>query len=79
MSSALTINNFRDDIDELFERILKTGIPLETEYKGKKLMISIADAPEKLSRLRPHPDCITGNPEDIVHMDWSSEGFAKRG
>ncbi|MCP4112200.1 MAG: type II toxin-antitoxin system Phd/YefM family antitoxin [Desulfobacteraceae bacterium] len=72
MSAALTTNNLRDDMDELFEGVLKTGIPLEIEYKGKKFMISIAGASEKLSKLRPHPDCITGNPEDIVHMDWTS-------
>jgi predicted DNA-binding antitoxin AbrB/MazE fold protein len=29
--------------------------------------------PNKLAKLTPHPDCIIGDPEDLVHIDWISE------
>ncbi|MDM8537817.1 hypothetical protein QUF70_13755 [Desulfobacterales bacterium HSG17] len=73
MASVVSINQFRTDIDRLFEHILKDNKPLEIEYKGKKLIISLAEPEDKLAKLKPHPDCIKGDPEDIVHMDWSSE------
>jgi hypothetical protein len=34
-----------------------------------------ADAPRAFSieNLEPHPDGIVGDPDELIHMDWSSE------
>jgi hypothetical protein len=32
-----------------------------------------SDAPSNLDRLVPHPGSIVGDPEDLVHIDWSGE------
>ncbi len=44
MSSAPTAAYFQSDIDRLLEKILETGMPLEIEHKGKKLLISVTEA-----------------------------------
>ncbi len=73
MSSAISLNRFRSDTEQLLEKIIKTGMPLEIEYKGKKFIITAAERRDKLANLEPHPECISGDPEDIVHIDWSGE------
>ncbi|OQY57617.1 MAG: hypothetical protein B6245_16120 [Desulfobacteraceae bacterium 4572_88] len=73
MPSALSENGFQSGMDLVFEKILETGMPLEIEYKGETFVISTVISPDKLANLRPHPDCLRGDPEDIVHMDWTKE------
>jgi len=72
MSTVISLDYFQTNYDRLFKDISETGIPAEIEYKGKKFVISIAET-DKLSNLKPHPDCIEGDPEDIVQIDWSGE------
>lgn len=66
-------SNLRKDIYRLLDRILETGEPLEIERNGQFLKV----VPElrkgsKLSRLVRH-DCMAGDPEELVHLDWSGE------
>lgn len=69
----ITASALRQDIYRLLDRVLETGEPLEIERNGKRLLVTLADAPPKLSRLTPHPDFLVGDPEDFVHIDWSDE------
>jgi hypothetical protein len=46
---------------------------VEIERKGKKLRIVAVSPPSKLENLERHPGTIIGDPEDLVHMDWSAE------
>lgn len=73
MSSVFTTAHFQSDMERLFEKVLEIGTPLKIEYKGEMFVISVAGVPDKLANLQPHPDCLTGDPEDIVRMDWSRE------
>jgi len=66
-------SNLRKNIYRLLDLVLETGEPLEIERNGRFLKV----VPElrkgsKLSRLVRH-DCISGDPEEIVHLDWSGE------
>jgi len=51
----------------------ETGVPLEVRRKGKRFIITPVQERRKLDKLEPHPEFIVGNPDDLVHMDWSSE------
>ena len=61
------------NIIELVDRVIETGKSVEIECNGKRLLISIAKSPSKLDHLEYHPDFIVGDPEDLVHVDWSSQ------
>jgi hypothetical protein len=50
--------------------VLESGLPIEIERKGRVLKIVEDKAASKLSRLVKRPYS-SGQPEDIVHMDWS--------
>lgn len=69
----VTASQLRQDIYRLLDEVLETGVPVEIERRGRRLRLVPADAPSKLARLTPHPDAIVGDPEDLVHMDWSKE------
>jgi len=73
MSSLLTTAHFQSDMKQVFEKVLETGIPLKIGYKGATFVISVSGFSDKLSNLRPHPECLAGDPEDIVHLDWTEE------
>ena len=61
----------RQNLYRILDDILQTGIPVEIERNGKILKI-IPEKINKLNNLEKH-DVINGDPEKIVHMDWSSE------
>ena len=65
--------NIQKDILKLLDKVVKTGVPLEIERKGKRLLISPAKKHRDLDRLENHPDFVVGNPDDLIHIDWSSE------
>ena len=68
---ALTASALRTDIYRVLDKIVETGVPVEIERKGKILQIIPKQPVSRLSRLVKHPGTIVGDPEDLVHMDWS--------
>ena len=65
--------NIQNDIFQLLDKVIKTGVPVEIERKGKRLLISPAEKRRDLDSLEEHPEFIVGNPDDLVHIDWSTE------
>ncbi|MSQ24305.1 MAG: type II toxin-antitoxin system Phd/YefM family antitoxin [Chloroflexi bacterium] len=70
---AITASELRQNVYRLLDQVLESGVPLEIERNGRILRIVPAEGPSKLDRLVPHPGSIVGDPEDLVHVDWSHE------
>lgn len=68
----MTVSELRQNIYQLLDQVLDTGVPLEIERKGRTLRIVPEPPPNKLDNLKRR-DCLVGDPEEIVHMDWSQE------
>lgn len=71
---AITASKLRENIYRILDRVLETGDPVEIVRHGRKLTIVSIDGPAtaRLDRLRPHPEALIGDPEDLVHLDWSN-------
>lgn len=69
---TLTASALRSDIYRLLDKVAETGKELAVERKGKLLKIVPAGKQGKLARLTPHT-CVPGDPEDLIHLDWSGE------
>lgn len=69
----MSASELRQDIYRLLDEVLETGVPLEIERKGRLLRIVPADGHSKLARCEGRPGYITGDPDDLVHVDWSQE------
>lgn len=68
----ITASKLRENIYGILDQVLETGQPVEVIRRGRVLKIVPEQKPDKLSRLKKR-DYLIGDPEDIVHMDWSSE------
>ena len=68
----LNASTLRENIYRLLDSVLETGQPLEIERKGKLLKVIPVPGPSKIGNLVKH-DCLRGDPEGIVHLDWSRE------
>ncbi len=70
---AITASAFRSNIYRLLDSVVEKGEPLSIERKGHLLKVICEDQPRgKLAQLSRHA-CIEGDPEAIVHTDWSGE------
>lgn len=72
---ALTASKLRENVYKILDQVLETGVPVEILRGKRRLKIIPADAGEvsKLGRIKPRPKALSGDPEDLVHLDWSSE------
>jgi hypothetical protein len=69
---VVTPSQLRADIYRILDQVIDTGVPVEIERRGARLKIVAAEPRNKLDNLEPHPGTILGDPEDLVHLDWSS-------
>ena len=68
----MTASKLRENIYNVLDNVLETGIPVEIQRRGKLLKIVSAGVQSKLANLKKH-DVLKEDPEDIVHMDWSDQ------
>ena len=72
-TQTYSISRLRADLYRVIDRVLETGEPVEIERNGRRLRIVPAEAASRLAALRPHPEYLSGDPESLVHVDWSDE------
>lgn len=69
---SISASKLRENIYQILDEVLQTGVPVEINRKGRRLRIVPVEGASKLKNLRQR-DCIVGDPEDLVHLDWSGE------
>jgi hypothetical protein len=65
-------SRLRQNIYRIFDQVLATGVPVDVERNGRRLRIIAVDPPGKLGRLHER-DYLRGDPDELVHVDWSGE------
>lgn len=68
---AISASQLRQNIYQLLDEVLETGVPLEIERRGRTLRIVPAGVGSKLGRVVGRQDFIVGDPDEVVHVDWS--------
>jgi hypothetical protein len=68
----VTASALRQDIYRILDQVLATGEAMEIRRRGRTLRI-VADEPRgaPLAQVRTQPDAIPGDPDELVHVDWS--------
>jgi hypothetical protein len=69
---TVTPTELRDNIYELLEEVLDTGIQLEINKDNKRLRIVPVAQGQKLQNLIPRANVIQGDPEDLVTISWQN-------
>lgn len=67
----VTASQLRADVYRLLDRVLETGEPLEIERNGQILRIVPPRPDGWLARLPRREGVVVGDPEALVHVDWS--------
>lgn len=70
---ALTASKLRANVYRLLDEVLETGKPLEIERNGEILVIAPKKKESIWDRLPRREGFIVGDPDELIHMDWSSE------
>jgi prevent-host-death family protein len=75
MRMSVTASKLRENIYQILDEAVETGIPVEVVRKGIVLRIVPETRPSKLSRLKKRT-AFVGDPDDIFKIDWRSEWTA---
>jgi prevent-host-death family protein len=67
---ALTASALRQNVYKVLDQVAETGIPVEINRRGRMLRIVSAEKKSKFANMKKR-SIINGNPEDLVHIDWS--------
>jgi hypothetical protein len=70
---ALSASKLRANVYRLLDEVLETGKPLEIERNGEILVIVPRKTESIWDRLPRRKGFIVGDPDELIHMDWSSE------
>ena len=72
---ALTASKLRENIYRILDQVAETGVPVEIVRGRRRLKIVPAEdsAPSKIARLKARPKTLVGDPQRLVHIDWSKE------
>ena len=68
-----TASKLRANIYRMLDEVLETGQPLEVKRNGKTLVIAPKEEQSIWDRLPRREGFIVGDPDDLIHIDWSSE------
>ncbi len=68
----VTATELRQNLYRILDTSLETGEPVVIERKGRTIRLVPEHAPSVWDRLPPQ-DAAEGDPEDLVHLDWSGE------
>ena len=69
----VTLAELSNNIENLLDEVLRTGIPIEINKNGKFLKIVSVEKKDKLESLTIKPNVIQGNPDDLVNISWEQE------
>ena len=70
--AAISATELRQNLYNILDSVVDTGIPVEVERRGRLLRIVAEERGSKWDRLTPH-QVVVGDPDDLVHIDWSHE------
>jgi prevent-host-death family protein len=71
----ITASKLRENVYRILDQVLETGVPVEIVRRGKTLRI-VPATEHRAGRLDTLPDrheVIAGDPEELVHLDWSKQ------
>lgn len=69
----MTVTKLRSDLYRVIDRVIKTGVPIEVELRGKKVRIVPAEPRDKLAGLVKRPGVVVGDPGRLPHVKTFDE------
>ena len=70
----MTATRLRSELYRILDQVLETGEPVEITRAGGTVVIkpvASVRAGRKPRKPSSNPDLVVGDPDDLVHFDWS--------
>lgn len=77
LSMPMTLTALRQQLFNIVDQVITTGIPTEIKRNGHIVKIVLADKKSKLSNLKKH-ECIVGDPDELIDLslqEWNEENL----
>ena len=75
MSKRLSASKLRENVYRILDEVIETGQPVEVLRRGQVISVApvLAGGRRRLAGMVVHPEALVGDPQDLVHVDWSGE------
>jgi prevent-host-death family protein len=70
---TITATKLRADLYRVIDGVIKTGVPVEVELRGRKVRIVPAEPRDKLATLPKRPGVIVGDPGRLPRVKTFDE------
>ncbi|MFZ0134431.1 MAG: type II toxin-antitoxin system Phd/YefM family antitoxin [Desulfobacterales bacterium] len=73
--TPITLTALRNQLFKIVDRVIETGIPVQIERKGHKLLIVLEEKKSKFDNLKKR-SCIVGDPNELIDLkvgEWNEE------
>ena len=67
---TISATELRANLYKLLDLVAKKGETIEIVHGGKVLKIVLKSPRNKMKNLVERPECLKGDPDEIIHMDW---------
>jgi len=71
MTIHITATQLRANVYRLLDQVVDSGEVIELKRRGRLIRIEPVGVVSKLGALKVHSSTIVGDPDDLVHSDWS--------
>lgn len=68
----VTPTHLRANLYQILDQVIETGEAVEIDRKGVVLLLQPPGRADWLDRLPRREGVVNGDPEGLVHIDWSS-------
>lgn len=70
MPTRLTATRLRAELFSTLDHVLATGIVVEIKRPNGSVRIIRDESTQRLVTLKPHPNTINGNADDLADLSW---------
>lgn len=70
MPTCLTATRLRSELFSTLDHVLATGESVEIKRPSGSVLIIRDASTQRLASLKPHPDTINGNAEELASLSW---------
>jgi antitoxin (DNA-binding transcriptional repressor) of toxin-antitoxin stability system len=70
---TVTATELRGNLYRILDQILETGEPVDIVRGGRVIRLVPDQVRFRAADVKPHPEYVAGDPDDLIHHDWSGE------
>ena len=75
---TITVTKLRSDLYRVIDGVIRKGVPVEVELRGRKVRIVPAEPCDKLANLTKRPGVIVGDAGRLVQASTFDEAMWRR-